>query len=173
MSQLKVDSIIPRGGLPSGASGGIIQVVSTTKTDNFTTTSSSFTDITGLSVTITPQSSSSKILVLFGAFGSNSSSGARWAVRMVRGSTAIAVGDAAGSRLQVTGTSETSGGGGNMKCFSGNHLDSPSTTSATTYKFQAAAVDGNTIQINASVSDSDASSYGRTASYITVLELGG
>ena len=173
MSQLKVDSIVPRGGLPSGASGGIIQVVSTTKTDEFTTTSSSFTDITGLNVTITPQSSSSKILVLFGVFGSNSSSGSRWAVRLVRASTAIAIGDAASNRVRCTGSSETSGGGGNMKCFSGNHLDSPSTTSATTYKFQGAAVDGNTLKINSSVADTDISSYPRTASYITVLELGG
>tara|TARA_R100001086_G_scaffold48407_1_gene21363 strand:- start:1362 stop:1883 length:522 start_codon:yes stop_codon:yes gene_type:complete len=173
MSQLKVDSIVPRGGLPSGASGGIIQVVSTTKTDEFTTTSSSFTDITGLNVTITPQSSSSKILVLFGVFGSNSNGGSRWAVRLVRGSTAIAIGDAASNRARVTGSSETSGGGGNMKCFSGNHLDSPSTTSATTYKFQAGAIDGNTLKINSSVADTDISSYPRTASYITVLELGG
>ena len=42
------------------ASGSIIQVVSTTKTDTFSTSSSSFTDITGLSVSITPASSSNK-----------------------------------------------------------------------------------------------------------------
>jgi len=155
----------PAGGITTS------DVVSVTKTDTFTTSSSSFTDITGLSVTITPSSSSSKILVLFGIFGSNSSSGSRWAVRMVRGSTAIAIGDASGSRSRVTGTSETSGGGGNMKCFSGNHLDSPSTTSATTYKFQAAAIDGNTVQINKSVADSNSSSYARTASYLTVIEV--
>ena len=155
----------PAGGITTS------DVVSVTKTDTFTTSSSSFTDITGLSVTITPSSSSSKILVLFGIFGSNSSSGSRWAVRMIRGSSAIAIGDASGSRSRVTGTSETSGGGGNMKCFSGNHLDSPSTTSATTYKFQAAAIDGNTVQINKSVADSNSSSYARTASYLTVIEV--
>ena len=156
---------VPAGGITTS------DVVSVTKTDVFTTSSSSFTDITGLSVTITPSSSSSKILVLFGIFGSNSSSGSRWAVRMIRGSSAIAIGDASGSRSRVTGTSETSGGGGNMKCFSGNHLDSPSTTSATTYKFQAAAIDGNTVQINKSVADSNSSSYARTASYLTVIEV--
>ena len=63
MSQIKVDSIIPRGGLASGSSGGIIQVRSVTKTDTFQTSSASFTDITGLSVSITPQSTSSKILI--------------------------------------------------------------------------------------------------------------
>ena len=151
--------------------GNILQVVSVTKTDTFSTSSSSFTDITGLSVTITPSSSSSKILVLFGIFGSNSNAGSRWAVRLVRDSTPIAIGDANGNRARVTGSSETSGAGGNMKCFSGNHLDSPSTTSATTYKFQAGAIDGNTLKINASVDDSNIASYPRTASYLTVMEV--
>ena len=171
MSQLKVNSIVPVGGLPSGANGGIIQVVSTTKTDNFTTTSSSFTDITGFSATITPSSNASKILVLFGVFASNSSTGSRFFVRMLRGTDAIAIGDQRGNRTRVTGTSETAGGGGNMKCFSGNHLDSPSTTSATTYKFQFSCPDGGTTQLNASNADSDSDSYGNTASYLTLLEV--
>ena len=158
---------------PKRGTGAILQVVSATKTDTFNTTSSSFVDITGLGVTITPQSTNSKILILFGVFGSNSSSGSRWAVRLLRDPTAIAIGDADGNRVRCTGSSETSGGGGNMKCFSGNHLDSPSTTSATTYKFQAAAVDGNTLKINSSVADTNISSYPRTACYITALEIGG
>ena len=37
MSQLKVDSIVPSGGVVSGANGGIIQVVQVTKTDQFAT----------------------------------------------------------------------------------------------------------------------------------------
>ena len=159
----------PAGGLTTS------DVVSVTKTNTFTTSSSSFVDIDGFSVTITPTSSSSKILVLFGVFGSNSNAGSRWAVRMIRatggGTTAIAIGDAVGNRAQVTGSSETSGGGGNMKCFSGNHLDSPSTTNAVTYKFQAGAIDGNTIGINKSVADTNISSYPRTASYLTAIEV--
>ena len=155
--------------------GRVIQVVSTTKTNTFTTASASYVDITGLSVSITPKETASKILILFGVCGSNSSSGSRWAVRMVKdtgsGSSAIAIGDAVGSRGQVTGTSETSGGGGNMKCFSGNHLDTAGQTTAITYFFQAACVDGNTTKINSSVADTNLSSYGRTASYITALEI--
>ena len=46
------------------ASGSILQVVSTTKTDHFTSTSASQTEITGLNVSITPSSSSNKILLL-------------------------------------------------------------------------------------------------------------
>jgi hypothetical protein len=45
------------------ATGKVLQVVQTTKTDTFTTTSTSFTDVTGLSVSITPSSASSKILI--------------------------------------------------------------------------------------------------------------
>ena len=149
--------------------------LSTTKTNTFTTASASYVDITGLSVSITPKETASKILILFGVFGSNSSSGSRWAVQIVKdtgsGSSAIAIGDAVGNRGQVTGTSETSGGGGNMKCFSGNHLDTAGQTTAITYFFQAACVDGNTTKINSSVADTNLSSYGRTASYITALEI--
>ena len=171
MSQLKVNSIIPVSGVPTGGGGGIIQVVSTTKSDNFTTTNSSFTDITGFSATITPISTSSKILVLFGVFASNSTTGGRFFVRMLRGTDAICIGDQRGNRTRVTGTSETAGGGGNMKCFSGNHLDSPATASAITYKLQFSCPDGGTTQLNASNADSDSSSYGNTASYLTVMEV--
>ena len=66
MSQIKVDSIIPRGGLPSGASGGIIQMVQTVKTASFSkVNTASFSEITGLTVTITPQSASNKILIMY------------------------------------------------------------------------------------------------------------
>ena len=69
MSQIKVNSIVPASGLPAGASGGgIIQCVSTTKTDTTTQSSTSFTDIPGLSVSITPSSNSSKILVVVSRF---------------------------------------------------------------------------------------------------------
>ena len=62
-SELRVDKIIPTGGVPTGGGGGIIQVKNTLKTDTFTTQSTSFTDVTGLSVTITASSASNKILV--------------------------------------------------------------------------------------------------------------
>ena len=45
MSELRTNRIIPRDGLPSGSSGGIIQVKSVTKTDPFDTLSTSYTDV--------------------------------------------------------------------------------------------------------------------------------
>ena len=73
-SQLRVDKIVPVDGAPSGGGGGIVQCVSTTKTDTFTTASTSFTDVTGLSATITPKFSTSKIFVMVSGYYSNDSS---------------------------------------------------------------------------------------------------
>ena len=66
MSQLKVNSIIPVSGVPTGGGGGIIQIKQTFKTDGTSqsgNSSSTYYDISGMSVTITPTSSSSKIIV--------------------------------------------------------------------------------------------------------------
>ena len=63
MSQIKVNSIVPAGGLPAGANGGIIQVVQTVKTDTFSQSSladNTFSNDTGVNVTITPSSNSIK-----------------------------------------------------------------------------------------------------------------
>ena len=171
MSQLKVDSIIPRGGLPSGASGGIIQTVSTTKTDVFTSTSTN-TDITGLSVTITPQSSSSKILILMCVNGTNANTNQRFAFGLKRGSTQIALGDASDNRTRASCGGQD-GGGGHCDSNVAVHMDSPSTTSATTYQAISMAIDGGTNIVNRTNSDSDSSTYPRFASFITAFEIGG
>ena len=177
MSQLKVNSIVPAGGLPSGANGGIIQVVSTTKTDAFSTTSSSFTDITGFSATITPSSNSNKILVIvtlngFGTASDSSDFGGMMV--LVRGSTQIAIGDAAGSRSRASiGLPSRSGAQGLLQqSGSISHLDSPATTSATTYKVQARHTQGSEVRLNMNIHDSsDNANRVRSASCITLLEV--
>ncbi len=63
------------------AANKILQVVSTTKTDTFSAASASFTDITGLSLSITPSSTSSKILVMVSLRMSVSSDGEEHRVR--------------------------------------------------------------------------------------------
>ena len=65
MSQLKVNSIIPVSGVPTGGGGGVVQVKTATKTDAFTSTSASFVDITGLSVDMTLIKSTHKILIRY------------------------------------------------------------------------------------------------------------
>ena len=130
---------VTAGKLASGVGGKILQVVSTTKTDSFTSTSTSYTDITGLSASITPSSSSSKIYVVVHV---NSAATTRYAsFRLLRGSTNIAVGtDITGSQEAATFTagSNTSNSYDNLVLRNQSMaiLDTPSTTSATTYKLQ-------------------------------------
>ena len=139
MSQIKVNSIIPSGGLPSGASGGIIQTVQGVKTDTTSTTSTSYVD-TGLSATITPSSSSNKILVKYHLGMSFRNQVFSGGCSLVRGSTHIFQGDSgAGFRATNWGWSLDSYGDYSMWNMAHEFLDSPATTSATTYKVQFAS----------------------------------
>ncbi len=150
------------------ASGKILQVVSATKTDTASNSNTSFTDITGLSVSITPSATSSKVLVFFSVTVNGNNAGS--SLRIARDSTAICVGDAAGSRIQSTVSTNVSSGD-STRSHSGNFLDSPSTTSATTYKMQWRS-NGNTDYLNRSNTDLSTTDYSRTASTITVMEIG-
>jgi len=156
-------------------SGKLLQVVQAVKTDTFTSTSTSFADITGLSVSITPSASTSKILVSYSVVGASSAttSNSIACIRLMRGATAIGVGDSAGSRQQATGsisTRETNAATINFTS-AGSFLDSPATTSATTYKVQGITGAG-TFYINRMEGDTDAASHYRTISTITVMEIG-
>ena len=171
-SQLRVDKILPVDGAPTGGGGGIIQVVSTTKTDTFDTTSTSFVDITGLSVSITPKFSTSKILVTYHTNAAMEDDGYRGGLRLMRDSTAIFVGDSAGSRPQLSNHLVEATGTQQQFSYSGQTLDSPATTSAVTYKLQAISLDsGRQININKSYGDGNDALNGRTASSITVMEV--
>ena len=149
---------------------GVVQVKSTAKTDTFSTTSSTFVDVTGLSVSITPTSASNKIMV-FADIKLNGQAGTNTAyARLVRDSTAIYVGDAAGSRQQASSSSRITTEG---VASSGNiFLDSPATTSATTYKVQISVnAASGTIYVNQGSDDTNVSTRARYASSITVFEV--
>lgn len=158
-------------------SGGILQVVSTAKTDTFSSSSTSYTPITGLSATITPRSTSSKILVmvqLAASISGTESAGAYF--KITGGNTSGYVGDAAGSRRQaVLGAvnSETIYAWRIATLtYPINYLDSPSTTSTITYQVEGITSAG-TFYVNRSGSDTDATNYGRGASSITLIEVAG
>ena len=161
-----------RGFAEVGASvnSSILQVVAATKTDTFTTTSGSFTDVTGLSVSITPYATTSKILVL-ATLSACAGNGSYYHARVVRGSTAIFIGDAAGSRAQTWFTTSNSV---TLETRSMMHLDSPATTAATTYKIQIQMVVGAgspTLYVNRTPTDANDAFTARTASNITVMEV--
>lgn len=156
--------------LPAGA---VLQVVTTTKTDSFTTTSDSFSDVTGLSASITPSSTSSKILVLVSTnAGTNPSGVAEF--RLLRGSTEILLADSAGSRSRTTFTFYTGSGNNGAGGVGMNFLDSPSTTSATTYKITMRSnTNGQIVAVNRTQDDTDSASTSRGASTITLMEIAG
>ena len=156
--------------------GNILQVVSTTKTDtsSFTSnTTNTFVDLSGLSVSITPTSASSKILIEFD--GSVAVGTGTVHVRLVRGSTPIAVGDSASNRLQSTVARRSMSSVYSLENtpMSMSFLDSPNTTSATTYKLQGTAGSSynTTYYVNRSSGDSDADYGARVASTITAIEV--
>jgi hypothetical protein len=150
--------------------GGVLQVVSTTKTDTFSTSSTSYVDITGLSVSITPVSVGSKILVMASLYG-DTSVGNIGMIQLVRNSTAVAIGDASSNRVRATtgvGTFEANRPNSGSVQF----LDSPATTSATTYKLQMRTASG-TVYLNRSSADNDDSAHPRASSTITLMEIAG
>ena len=156
----------------SPKAGNVIQVVNTTKTDVFTTTSTSFVDVTGLSATITPTSASSKILVCVSFCMSANSGGGYPISQVVRNSTAIYVGDAAGSRTPaLSNATGFNADNAFLVPTSAQFIDSPATTSATTYKLQALQTAGNTTRIGATGDDANFSSRIRTASSIVLMEI--
>ena len=170
-SELRVDRILPVDGAPTGGGGSIIQVKMGTLTSVFTTTSSSMVD-TGLSVSITPKFSTSKILITV-SLGSFQNGGRlkRAMMNIVRDSTNVIVGDA---RTGVECTSCVC-----VRAADDNYaqiplaftvLDSPATTSAISYKVQATrGPDDQTVFLNGN-QGGDAYS-GNTASTITVMEV--
>jgi hypothetical protein len=149
-----------------GATAGqVIQVVSTFKADVFTSSSTSYVDVTGLSVSITPSSSSNKILVIV---TTNHSNGANdFLMQLVRNSTVIGNGT---SGTVTNGFSMYSSGAAvnSMMASCINFLDSPSTTSSTTYKIQVLGNSGTTYVNRRSSNDAFGGS-----STITVMEIAG
>ena len=174
MSELRTNRIVPRDGLPSGSSGGIIQVKMGTFTDRFTTNSATMVD-TGLSVSITPTRADSKILVnvSLGSFA-NGTALKRAFMNIVRDSTNVIVGDA-DTGHEVTAAVNTRASGyasGTQIPLSFMVLDSPATTSSVTYKVQASiGSDSGNVYLNYPESNDQ---YGaNTASTIVVMEVSG
>jgi len=162
------------------ASGGkILQVVQSVKSDTASWGASATTRVaTGLSASITPSATTSKILIQYmvniGYLGSNS----QWYLHLFKDSTEINNGDASSSRKQA----HNMWGGsfnGNLEEYmshtmNGVFLDSPSTTSSTTYSIKHTDATGTgTYYINRSHRDNNASGYDpRFVSNMVLMEVG-
>lgn len=163
-------------------SGGILQVVSTTKTDTFSASlaEAAFTEITGLTATITPRSTSSKILAVVSVYGGNSitSRQGSFAVKLQRGATDIALGDTDGSRTSVTAHDFNSvDGDANVATLAFQFLDSPSTTASTTYSVEIGNITNSTstgtFYVNRAATSNDNQRIARPVSTITLMEVAG
>jgi len=139
------------------------QVVSTSLLSAFSTSSTSYTDITGLSVAITPTLATSKVLVTVTLSGSQGTSG-NGVFKLVRGATDIAV-STAGSNINGFAMVSDSYSSSAFSCAI-TFLDSPATTSATTYKIQGICESGVLF-----VNRRGQSAFFGTSSTITVSEV--
>jgi len=181
MSQLRTNSIVPVGGIPAGASGGgIIQIVSVTKTDDFSTSTNANggVAVTGLSASITPRSSSNKILVQAGLC-LNTLPGYSGGMSLYRGGTQIGTGvrtSDSSTPLQQKVSSFIYSNSNNPHIFGQlyvSFLDSPSTTSSTTYSVNVHN-DGRSTAVTVGNTDTSNNTYiMKPLAYIILMEVSG
>jgi len=177
-SIIKVDTIqTSAGGTPTASSLGISgtgkigQVVQVLKTNTGTTTATSYENV--LEGTITPSSTSSKILIQVVMHCGVNSTGTDFHSRLTRDGSAIGVGDAAGSRSQQTASlgEDSDYSAYSLRPLVINYLDSPSSTSSLTYDLQLKTNGGNAIYINRTANDSDGGGFPRTISTMMLMEV--
>jgi len=195
-SELKTNKVSPATGtalqigdsgdtitIPSGATltnsgtatgfGKVLQVVSATKTDTASSTSTSFVS-SGLEVSITPSSTSSKVLVLAQPGIGGDAGSAGLGPILQRDSTVLNQADAASSRSRYSSVYWYQYGGYDIVSMPIIYLDSPSSASSLTYKIMYKTTNASyAVYLNRSSADSDSSGYGRGASTITVMEIAG
>tara|TARA_B100000963_G_scaffold244008_1_gene213696 strand:+ start:619 stop:1155 length:537 start_codon:yes stop_codon:yes gene_type:complete len=148
------------------APGHVLQVQSTTVNSMVSQSAGgagTFYDISGMSVAITPKSASNKILVTYSVNVSNSTTGRNDTMRLLRDSTAIV--GTGGANHNATEYFRLDSQW-HIRNVNGNYLDSPNTTSATTYKLQW-AMEGGVGYLNRRGGSADYS----TISSITVMEI--
>ena len=149
------DVLTVAGGIPSWAApaggGKVLQVIQDTFTSDYTTTSSSYSD-TGLTVSITPSSASSKVLIIVAGSAFNyapsggNTSGLSY-FQLLRDSTALQSTNVGRYNMSATYN------GGIYGTVGLCHLDSPATTSATTYKVQGQNYDSASTTLSGSATN--------------------
>jgi hypothetical protein len=156
---------LPAARLPAGS---VLQVVQTVLTSTASVSSSTFAAISGFTVSITPTSATSRILILTSLQGGNN--GNNCTVVLTRNGSNICFADAASNRTQ--GTAAAQNFQVSQACsITMNFLDSPATTSAVTYGVSA-SMNAGTFFINRTSRDNDATNIdARYASTIIAMEI--
>ena len=170
------DGCVTADDLASGVGGKILQVKNAIKTDTQSVTNNTFTDISGLSISITPSSSSNKILFR-GYVAMGTQLNGQGTLKIFRDSTEIGKSTASGTAsYNSTGAfkilnagSTTTTGRSQIWQVQFEVLDSPNTTSATTYKVQFAELHiGATIYVNRPYNAPDADHHGVISSIMAM-----
>jgi hypothetical protein len=180
MSILKVDTVNEKtSGNGVHIPGHVIQVVSSIHNTGVGTSSSSYGDISGLSLNITPKSTANKILVDVKLNNISTATGNTAQLRLVRGSTVLAAHSGSGVSHNFGAFASGGGGGNNGASYVGadsrkinsggvNFLDTPATTSAVTYKVQiASSNNGDAVYLNRWALNTDLGA----VSSITLMEI--
>ena len=177
MSELRTNRIVPRDGLPSGSSGGIIQIVHTNTSSHTYNNNTTYADITGVTATITPTRSDSKILIQC-SLAISKEANHSFLGRVVRNGSAISGSGGvaeSGHGNQDDGTwwlVRTTVHCANPLMVS--YLDSPSSTSAVTYKAQGkSSASSKYYAINRTVNSEDNIYASPGFSSITLMEVSG
>jgi len=162
------------GTLVSTGDQTVLQVVQDTFTSTFLTTSQTNVD-TGLAVTITPRSTSSKILIMAKVDMAWDAAAAKCFIDLTRGDTPIFIGDTSGSKQQATSAFYVNVASNTGVATSIVYEDSPATTSATTYKIRMRRADPQgTVGLNRGVDSwGDSSIFATSASSIIAMEISG
>jgi len=160
--------------------GSVLQVVSTTKTDTFSASVAPRpaigSEVTGLSATITPKSSSSKLLVMGSLIATSSAADRAAYVHIFRDGLASDFrGDAAGNRQRTASGYTSAASDISGPSYSFQFLDDAVYTSSTTYSIHLShgSSGTSTVYVNRSKADTDDAQYGRSASSITIMEIAG
>jgi hypothetical protein len=145
------------------------QVVTAVKTDVFTGSGTTFVDVTGLNLSITPSSTSSRIILYLGVGVIGNATDQSAVLRLLRDSTVLSQANSFGSRIRGVGGSRHQGAFSPTPGPSVIVVDTPNTTSATTYKAQMAG--SSAYSINRPQSSTDNTTYPLGISSLVAIEL--
>ena len=167
------DGCIQSADFATGVGGKILQVKQTLKTDTFSSTSYGYANVTGLSVSITPTSSSNKILITVQLVGDGVTGATRAGFRIFRdGNTAIGSGAADGNRVTGFGMIYRPNDGYGMDSLVANILDTPGDTNSHTYQIQVSNLNNtSSVYVNRPASDTNQYYSMRASSSITATEV--
>jgi hypothetical protein len=170
---LTANSFIGDGSSLTGVSGGkVLQVLQTIKTSTaIISGATAYTDVSGLSVNITPSSTSNKVLIIatYMIMGDTNTQGY---VVINRDSTPLGRGVSNGNRVRANTQSypnQTNEGKNSSFCY----LDSPSSTSQITYKLRTRNQGTGNIYVNRSQGWTNSAQSSTNSSTITVMEIEG